>query len=294
MFVMFTALVSGFSVFVNKFGVSGIDSSIFAFSKNVIVALFLFGSIVLVKDFNNLKELTLKQWRRLILIGFVGGSVPFLLFFKGLQLSTGAAGSFIHKTMFVYVIVLAMVFLKEKLDKRILISAVLLLVGNGLLLRFVWNGFGVGELMILIATLFWAVENVVSKHLLKELEPKVVGFGRMFFGSMFILVYLGFTKQIGVVFSLSLSQVYWILLTSGFLFLYVFSWYNGLRDVKVTTATSVLLLGSPITTLLSYLFLGSALSLVHAVGILLLVVGVVSVVMVEFRIKVPQSHIHNG
>jgi len=286
MFVVFTALVSGFSVFVNKFGVSGIDSSIFTFSKNVIVALFLFGSIVLVKDFGKLKELTLKQWRRLVLIGFVGGSIPFLLFFKGLQLSTGAAGSFIHKTMFVYVIVLARVFLRERLDKRILISGVLLLVGNGLLLKFVWNGFGVGELMILIATLFWAVENVVSKHLLKELEPKVVGFGRMFFGSMFILVYLGFTKQIGTVFSLSLSQVYWILLTSGFLFLYVFSWYNGLRDVKVTTATSVLLLGSPITTLLSYLFLGSTLSLVQAVGILLVVGGVVSVVMVgELGIK---------
>ena len=68
MFVVFTALVSGFSVFVNKFGVSGIDSSIFTFSKNVIVALFLFGSIVLVKDFGKLKELTLKQWRRLGLL----------------------------------------------------------------------------------------------------------------------------------------------------------------------------------------------------------------------------------
>ncbi len=66
----------------------------------------------------------------------------------------------------------------------------------------------------------------------------------------------------------------------------MFSWYNGLRDVKVTTATSVLLLGSPITTLLSYLFLGSTLSLVQAVGILLVVGGVVSVVMVgELGIK---------
>tara|TARA_B100002003_G_C14139031_1_gene547789 strand:+ start:829 stop:1032 length:204 start_codon:yes stop_codon:yes gene_type:complete len=56
--------------------------------------------------------------------------------------------------------------------------------------------------------------------------------------------------------------------------------------VKVTTATSVLLLGSPITTLLSYLFLGSTLSLVQAVGILLVVGGVVSVVMVgELGIK---------
>jgi drug/metabolite transporter (DMT)-like permease len=45
-------------------------------------------------------------------------------------------------------------------------------------------------------------------------------------------------------------------------------------------------LGSPITTLLSYLFLGSTLSLVQAVGILLVVGGVVSVVMVgELGIK---------
>ncbi|MAG07873.1 hypothetical protein CMO89_00195 [Candidatus Woesearchaeota archaeon] len=286
LFVLFTALVSGFSIFINRFGVSGINSSVFTFSKNIIVALFLFTGIVLVKDFGRLKILSFKQWSKLVLIGLVGGSIPFLLFFKGLQLTSGAAGSFIHKTMFVYVAVLAMLFLKERLDKRIVIPAVLLLAGNALLLKFVWQGFGVGELLILVATLFWAVENVISKHALKELEPKVVGFGRMFFGSLFILVYLSFTKQIGLVLSLNLSQVYWILLTSAFLFLYVFTWYNGLRDVKVTTATSVLLLGSPITTLLSYLFLGTALSLSQAMGLLLLLTGVVSMILfTEFGTK---------
>jgi len=283
LFILFTALISGVSIFINKFGVSGIDSGIFTFSKNIVVALFLFAGIVFLKEFKNLKMLSFKQWKRLVLIGFVGGSVPFLLFFKGLQMTTGAAGSFIHKTMFVYVAVLAMLFLKEKLSKKILIPAVLLLAGNALLLKFVWNAFGIGELLILIATLFWAVENVISKHALKELEPKLIGFGRMFFGSLFILIYLTLTNQISLILGLNLSQVYWILLTSAFLFLYVFTWYNGLKDVKVTTATSVLLLGSPITTLLSYLFLGTALSLSQAIGMLLLSVGIISMVLfVEF------------
>lgn len=271
--VLLTSVISGVSVFINKFGVSGIDSSVFTFAKNVVVAVLLFSLILLFKDFAQLKALSKKQWAKLALIGLVGGSVPFLLFFRGLQLTNAAAASLIQKAMFVFVAVLAVYFLKEKIDKRFFIAAALLLVGNALLIGFVWKGFGIGDLMILSATMLWAVENIISKHALKELPSKVVAFGRMFFGSAFILIYLAVSGKAILIAALSFSQVLWILATSALLLFYVLTWYEGLKHVPVTIATMVLLLGSVVTTILS-LVSGKIISVSEVFGVSFILAGV--------------------
>tara|TARA_Y100000310_G_scaffold343478_1_gene451310 strand:- start:2788 stop:3696 length:909 start_codon:yes stop_codon:yes gene_type:complete len=292
--VFLTAIISGFSIFINKFGVSGIDSSVFTFSKNIVVALFLFSVVLLIGEFKVLKNLTKKQWLNLGLIGLIGGAIPFLLFFKGLQLGSVVGGAFIHKTLFIYASLFALLFLKEKLNWKIIVVAGLLLIGNLLLLKIKAFSFGFGEGLVLIATLFWAGENVLSKHVLKELSGNVVSFGRMFFGSVFILIFLMFTGKLNLVYSLSLSQISWIIITSVMLLLFVMTYYNGLKFVKVSTATSILLLGSPITTLLSFVFAGSNLVLSQVLGILLILVGIlVSVFFVEFTDSKLQLHSHN-
>ncbi len=168
-----TALVSGISIFMNKFAVTGIDSTIFTFAKNITVALFLFSLIFLSTKFKEFSLLKRKDWLKLILIGLIGGSIPFILFFRGLQLTSGAGASLIHKTMFVFVTVLAVIFLKEKLNKKVIVAMVLLLTGNYLLLRPSWS-FGLGDLFVLTATLFWALENTLSKYVLKELSGNIV------------------------------------------------------------------------------------------------------------------------
>ncbi len=268
-----TAIISGISIYMNKFAVAGIDSTIFTFTKNITVALFLFSLLFFTTKFKEFTLLKKKDWLKLVLIGLIGGSIPFILFFRGLQLTSGAGASLIHKTMFVFVIVLAVIFLKEKLNKKVIVAMVLLLTGNYLLLRPSWS-FGLGDLLVLTATLLWALENTLSKYVLKELSGNIVAFGRMFFGSMFILIYLGFTNNLGKILTISSAQLSWILVTSSMLFLYVFTWYNGLKHVNVSLATAILLLGSPITTLLKFLT-GSAMSISQSFGIMFLLTGVI-------------------
>ena len=48
-------------------------------------------------------------------IGVIGGSVPFILFFSGLAMASAPTAAFIHKTLFVWVVVLAVPFLGERL-----------------------------------------------------------------------------------------------------------------------------------------------------------------------------------
>jgi drug/metabolite transporter (DMT)-like permease len=272
--VFLTAVVSGFSIFINKFGVAGIDATLFTFAKNALVAIVLVSGIFLVSS-KDIRQLTRKQWAKLGLIGLVGGSVPFIMFFNGLKIASGVNGAFIHKTMFIFIALGALYFLKEKLSKSMLIGALLLLVGNGLLLKFGWTGLGIGEALIFGATLLWAVEQLIAKHTLKELSGNIVGAGRMFFGSIFIFVYMAFTGKVGLISTISFSQAGWVLVTSIFLLLYVMTWYNGLKYVNVSVAAPVLLLGSVITTGLNFVFSGAAVSAGQAAGIGMLLVGLV-------------------
>jgi len=254
--VFLTAIISGFSIFINKFSVSVINPYIFTFLKNVVVAVLICGLVVVIKDWKILKNLNRKYWLLLIAIGFVGGSIPFLLFFKGLSLTTASQGSFIHKTMFIYVMILAVLFLREKIDKKLLFGGLLLLLGNVFLLKFIPHSVSKGDLLVLIATLLWAVENIISKYTLKELPSRIVIWGRMFFGSIFILLFLAITGQISLMENLNINQISWVLITSIILFGYVMTWYSGLKYVPVSLATTILLLGAPITTLLTFMSSG--------------------------------------
>ncbi|MBI4438724.1 DMT family transporter [Candidatus Woesearchaeota archaeon] len=272
--VFCTSVISGFSIFLNKFAVSGIDSSVFTFAKNLLVAVALVSFLVFLKK-DSFKVLSGRDWAWLAVIGLVGGSIPFLLFFRGLQLVSGPMGAFIHKTMFIYVAVLAFFMLKERIRPSFLVGGLLLLSGNFLVLKMSGLTFGQGEFLVIGATLLWALENTLSKHVLKRLDGTVVAAGRMGFGALFIFGFLFYSGKASLVGQVSLAQAGWILLTSLLLLGYVATWYNGLKLVDVSVATTVLLIGSPITTALSLVFSGSALSAYELVGTGLIVAGVV-------------------
>jgi len=284
MLVFFTAIISGFSIYVSSIGVKEFDSSIFTFLKNAAVAIFLFAIIAGFKNFTDLKKLERKQWAQLVLIGLIGGSIPFLLFFQGLKMTSGATSGFIHKTLFIYATIFAIVFLKEKPAKGIFIGAILLLIGNYLLIRPDFK-FAQGHLLVFAAVLFWAAENTYAKYVLKNFSGTVVAFGRMFFGSIFILIFLIIAGKISLLSNLTLTHAKWVFLSSIFLLLYVLTFYNGLKQIKVTTATGILALGSPITTLLAWIFSNKQPTLNDSIGMLLIVAGIISIVWMSSILK---------
>lgn len=272
--ILGTAFISGTVVFISKFGVSIINPYIFAGLKNIIVALLVISWLLMLKDWKVLKSLKKIQWMFLMGVGLIGGSIPFLLYFKGLSITTPIQAAFIHKTMFIYVAILAVIFLREKISKGFLIGGLMLLIGNILLLRIIPHQFGLGDLLIFLATLFWAAENILSKHLLKELPSRIVICGRMFFGSIFIFIFWISTGQAHLALSLNLEQLAWVIITSIFLFGYVVTWYTGLKYIKVSMAATILLLASPITILLSLIVLNEGMLLTQSIGIILIVLSV--------------------
>ncbi|MEM0359995.1 MAG: DMT family transporter [Candidatus Diapherotrites archaeon] len=281
--VLLTALISGFSIFLNAFAVKGLEPVLFTALKNSLVAVMLFSLLVLLKSKDLHKILDKRVFGFLLLIGLIGGSIPFALFFIALQQTGAALAGFIHKTLFVFATIFALVFLKEKIDWKFVAGAFLLLAGN----LFLFSAplvFSFSAIMVLAATILWGLENVIAKRVMQkfELEGSTVAFGRMFFGALFLFAFLSFNGQIFLAGTLSIEQIGWIVLTSVLLFGYVFTYYNGLKLLPVHKASSILLLAQPITAILSFVFLGTKIGLLDGFGLLLVSLGVFSITGFSF------------
>lgn len=272
--VISTAFISGLSIYLNKFSVSVINPYIFATLKNLAVAAFLLSMILIFRKWKEIKTLTKKDTLKLIAIGLIGGAVPFLLFFKGLSLTTAAKGGFIHKTMFLYVAILAVIFLKEKINKKLFFGISALLAGTLLLVKLTPSAPNLGDLMVFLAVLLWSVEQILSKHVLNKFSGLTVAAGRMFFGSLFLLIFLGFTGQMNLISNLNARQLSWTFVTAVLLVGYVATYYTGLKKLPVSVATCLLALGAPVTVLLSLIFDHKMISLLEIGGLLLISLGV--------------------
>lgn len=290
-----TAVISGFSVFINKFGVALTDPVAYTFLKNVCVALLISGMMLYLGNFRKFKEIRQKDWLKLVVIGVIGGSIPFILFFKGLALTSAAQGSFIQKMMFIFVIILAWKFLREKINTPFILGGILLFLGNALFLKKLDLTFGAGDWMILGATLFWAVENIISKKVLGAVDWKTVVWARMTFGSGLIFLFLLASGNLSQVSISSPVQLSWAIVTAVLLFAYQATWYSGLRYVPVGTATSILLLGSSITTFLSFVQKGQleVQSMLASLAIILGIVIIVSAKAITEKSKALLNHVRS-
>ena len=244
-----TATISGVAVFLNADAVRSFgDATAYTTAKNVVAALLL---LALVGAGSRTgarltRPRTRGQWAGLTAIGVFGGSVPFVLFFEGLSSASSAQAAFLHKTLLVWVAVLAVVFLGERLSRVHLLAIGLLVVGQIGLLGGV-SGFGRPEAMILAATVMWSVEVVVAKRLLAGVSSWTVGVARMGLGSLALLAWVAVRGDLGLLTSMTADQLGWVLLTGALLAGYVATWFAALQRAPAVDVTAVLVLAAPVT-----------------------------------------------
>lgn len=245
-----TALISGVSVFLNGFAVRQFsDPASYTTLKNAVAAVILIGAFIAAGGVP--RSLGSRNWLGLAALGLVGGSVPFLLFFTGLAQASAPAAAVIHKTLFIWVALLAVVLLRERLGAWQIGALGVLLVATLLIQPPAGVSWGGGESLIALATGMWAVETILARRLLASVPPLVAGAGRMGFGLVILIGYLAVTDRLGIVATLSLAQWAWVLGTGVLLAGYVASWYGALRRAPAATVAAVLTLGAPITAGLS-------------------------------------------
>lgn len=278
LFVIGTALLSGVSNLVNAVAMRGVSADAFVTFRNALVAALLV-PLVFLAGSGQRQRLRPVEWARLATIGLIGGAIPFVLFFRGIQLATAEGGtttaSFLYRTLFLFAAVLAVVFLRERLPARLFLAAILLLVGNALLMSLVSPIWTDGAVLVLGATVLWAGEYTLSKWTLRDLPSGTVALGRMGFGAVFLIAYIGLSGQTDAMFAFRGDNLQWIALSTMLLLAFVVTWYAGLKVVDLSVATAVLILGYPVTWAFNLAAGRESFGLPQAAGAAVVVLGVV-------------------
>src|SRR4030043_599679 len=183
--VFLTAIISGISIVINKFFVVSIDPLIFTATRALLIgAVFFLISLFVSKS--EKKKFKKVSWKTLLSIGIIGGGIAFWLFFEGLKLTSAGRAAFLHKTLPLYALILAFILLREKISKKQIIAMIIMLGGLFIMeLSNISKELRIGDLLVLGATILWAVENTFSKKAMMNDESNwVVTFSRMFFGAI--------------------------------------------------------------------------------------------------------------
>jgi drug/metabolite transporter (DMT)-like permease len=283
-----TALVSGVAVFVNSYGVHAVrQPAVYTTAKNLVAALTLALGAVLLRarrarprtaGASPRRRMRAAEWVGLAYVGVVGGGVAFVLFFVGLARTTAEPASFLHDTLVVWVALLALPFLGERLSPWNVAAIVALVAGQVAVTGGVGHLVaGRGQALVLAATVLWAVETVVAKPLLRVLSPDVVAIARMGIGAVVLVVYVTATGHLAMLVGLDAHQMKWVAVTGLLLSAYVATWMVALARGRAVDVTSVLVASVIVTAMLDAAVDHTRLA-PQALGLALVAVGVTAIV----------------
>lgn len=273
-----TAAISGVSIFANGLIVKSFpDPVVLTGARNALVGAVLLAILLATGGVGEIRALSRGRAGGLLAIALIGGSIPFILFFTGLAQATGPGAAFLQKTLFVWVSLLAVPLLGESLGLAQLAALGVLIAGTLLVGPVGTVGPGSAEVLILTATMLWAVEVVLVRALLSRgvVSVRLASTARMALGAVLILGYLVLSGRAGGLGALTTEQWLLIGLTGALLLGYVTTWYAALQRAPAALVSSILVGGALLTAGLALVRTGTVPAPTVETGLALLAIGVV-------------------
>jgi len=278
------AAISGLAIWLNAFAVKQVpDAAVYTTLKNGVAGLVLLAISTRLVRPADLRQIRRRQGLALTMVGLVGGGVAFLLFFSGLAMASAPSAAFIQKTMFVWVAILAVPLLGERLGVTQLVALGVLIAGQALVLPPRNLAWGTGETMILAATLCWAAEVVAVRRFLRAVPTPIVATGRLAIGLVALVGFVAVTGRTAGILALRPEAYGWILLTGLVLAGYVGTWFGALKRAPAIVVTSILVGGAVITGGLQTLAKGGPPSVDLVAGYLLIAAAAAAIAWLTIR-----------
>ena len=285
LFALLSMVISGVAIYVNADAVKGFpDSTLYTALKNGVAGLALLAPLAVSgARRRDLKGLSRRQAVLLAAVALIGGSVPYALYFRGLQLSTPVTASLIDHAQFLLVALTALAVLRERLGAGVWVSLVVLFAGLSAGLAADAVKLDAGVPFLAAGTVLFAADFVLMKYLLGGVPPYVVMLFKLGLGSALLLAFTAITGHAGMAARLSLLQWGYVLVTGLVLLGFTAASVAGLRHASATAVTAIPA-GSPlVTTLLVMVSRGGSLSPARVLGLLLVLVSLVALFILGRR-----------
>jgi drug/metabolite transporter (DMT)-like permease len=240
------------------------------------------------RQYRLLNEFTKKDIFVFLGIAFTGGALGTLSIVKALFLVNFQHLSVVvllQKLQPIFAILLAVIFLKEKLTYRFILWGLLAIIaGYSLTFEFNWPTVSsdkntiLAAVYALIAALCFGSSTVLSKIGLKKYNFKTMTFFRYGFTVIIMLLFILSTQKFQQFNVVTKSNWLFFLIIglttgSGAIFLY----YFGLRRVKAITSIIVELIFPISAIILDYIFNDSKLSTIQWISAVLMIVAIIQI-----------------
>jgi drug/metabolite transporter (DMT)-like permease len=261
------SLLSGFVGILVK--MITLDAYSLAFFRAAIAFISIFAILLFTKKIKELRPVSIHYT---ILIGIFEG-ISILLFFLALQKIPVANAIFLAFTAPAFSILFAWIFLKEKIEKKTILSLVFVLAGVTLIAdfrKFSFDSSMLGNLFALGSGMTYALMGIFAKPLTKKASSYYI----VFWQYLVIAVMFSFSL-LTVDFNLVFANV-WKLLALGIVCtaVAVVLFMKGVKRVKAQEIFLIISFEPIFSSLFAFLFLKEVPSFSLGVGAVLIMIGI--------------------
>ena len=135
-YAIISAIFAALTSILAKIGIAGVNSNLATAIRTVVITLFAWGIVLAQGTFREMTTLTKTTWIFLILSGFATG-LSWLFYFRALQLGEASKVVPIDKLSLVLAVIMAVIFLHEKLTIPTAVGSAL--ITTGVLVMALWK-----------------------------------------------------------------------------------------------------------------------------------------------------------
>ena len=253
----------GLSFIIIKVGLENTTPIFFGFLRYSMASVFF---IILLAY----KKFSKKGIKMFALLGLISISIPVAMQNIGLKFTSAYISGFLQSTGPLYTLILASVFLNEKITFNKTMGITISFIGTYLIAAPESGGNLYGNLLILFSAIFYSVGSVIAKKLLKNYEPlQIISFATIF-GTIFLFPF-SFTEKIE--FNQTIL-IYSLILAIFPTFLSYILWYTAMKKMEVSKLSCYIYLIPFFSTIFSYIFLNEGIKILTLVYGIIIIAGV--------------------
>lgn len=132
-YALLSALFAALTAIFAKVGVKNVNSDLATAIRTTIILILTWGIAIFGQHVKEIKDVSRNTWVFLILSGVATG-LSWLFYFKAIQLGDVSKVAPIDKLSVVITIILAFIFLREQVDVKVIVGALLITAGSVLML----------------------------------------------------------------------------------------------------------------------------------------------------------------
>lgn len=260
----------------------GIRIGLHGYSPGALALLrYLTASIVIIPIYFSLKnrvKIRKKDWLTFLIIGAAGFTIYNIALNHGEVTVPAGIASFIVGLIPVFTMLLAIIFLKERINSKTWVGVIISFIGIILIAVGEHGGaqFDMGVVYNLIAAIVASVYAVMQKPLLKRYPPLQVGALAIWLGTLLLMFYSPvLIKQISTApLNATLSALYMGVFPGVVAYM---SWSYALSRVPACQASTAIYTMPIVTTIMGYLYLSEVPAIYSLIGGVVALCGAVIV-----------------